>query len=81
MCRLGTAFSGARIKGRNFRNRNSRGRSFMIPSHSFSTSVSLQTKMPKKKLVVKKKIKQTYIKGDEVKETAKNYKLTHRNTL
>lgn len=53
----------------------------MIPSHSFSTSVSLQTEMPTKILVVKKKIKQTYIKEDEVKETAKNYQLTHRNTL
>lgn len=53
----------------------------MIPSHSFSTSVSLQTEMPTKILVVKKKIKHTYIKGDEVKETAKNYQLTHRNTL
>lgn len=57
----------------------------MIPSHSFSTSVSLQTEMPTKKLVVKKKIKQTHIKGNEVKETAKknkhNCKLRHRNTL
>lgn len=26
----------------------------MIPSHSFSTSVSLQTEMPKQRLVVKK---------------------------
>lgn len=81
MCRLGAAFSGARIKSRDFRNRNSRGRSFMIPSHSFSTSVSLQTEMPTKILVVKKKINQTYIKGDEVKETANNYVNTKKHTM
>lgn len=36
----------------------------MIPSHSFSTSVSLQTEMPKQILVVKKKSGQIiHIKG------------------
>lgn len=53
----------------------------MIPSHSFSTSVSLQTEMPTKILVVKKKINQTYIKGDEVKETANNYVNTKKHTM
>lgn len=48
---LGT-FSRARIKSRDFRHRQGSG--FMIPSHSFSTSVSLQTEMPKQILVVKK---------------------------
>lgn len=53
----------------------------MIPSHSFSTSVSLQTEMPTKILVVKKKIKQTYISKEmRLKELQKN-QLTHRNTL
>lgn len=53
----------------------------MIPSHSFSTSVSLRTEMPTKILVVKKKIKQTHIKGDEVKGTAhKKHKTLQVNT-
>lgn len=41
LCRLGAAFSRARIKSRDFRDGYSGGSSFMIPSHSFSTSVSL----------------------------------------
>lgn len=39
--RLGAAFSRTRIKSRDFRDGYSRGSGFMIPSHSFSTSVSL----------------------------------------
>lgn len=35
----------------------------MIPSHSFSTSVSLRTEMPKQILVVKKEIKKIHTKG------------------
>lgn len=50
--RLGAAFSRARIKSRDFRDGYSGGSSFMIPSHSLSTSVSLQTDA-KQILVVK----------------------------
>lgn len=65
--RLGT-FSSARIKSRDFRHR--RGSGFMIPSHSFSTSVSLQTEMPKQKLVVKNQIIQN-ARQDDVKTKKK----------
>lgn len=48
-----TAFVSTGIKSRDFRDGTSRGSSFMIPSNSFSTSVSLQTEMPRQTLVVK----------------------------
>lgn len=53
----------------------------MIPSHSFSTSVSLQTEMPKQILVVKKEIwsNNTYERQDDVKKKTTSY--THSNTL
>jgi len=79
--RLGAAFRRARIKSRDFRGGYSKGSSFMIPSHSFSTSVSLQTEMPKQILVVKKEIwsNNTYKRQDKVKKTTTSY--THRNAL
>lgn len=52
----------------------------MIPSHSFSTSVSLQTEMPKQILVVKKKSGQIiHIKGKTMLKKTTSY--VHRNTL
>lgn len=52
----------------------------MIPSHSFSTSVSLQTEMPKQILVVKEKSGQIiHIKGKTMLKKTTSY--VHRNTL